>query len=402
MKTENQNQTTNSATAASASAPKSRRMRRSRRAPSSSLSQQGTTIREANVSNGETNSWRAREATGLGEGFSTPSTEGRISIAAIPCTKSDIKNQKSEIPSRRHRAHPFQPLPEFAHLRPDQLEYIHDLLRDSTLADVQQQLHMDLGVRISSSTLHRYRAQLDLADQLLLGTDAQSAVDQLRALYAGRETNLDAAGLQVIKQRALALASAPKTSPTLLKDLHRIFTYEDRKQEKQQTLALRHAQRLELAHLREQTRLQLSTDRRVTEEQTLAHRQQMDLAKFQLARERHALELRKQEHREKIDAAKAPRHNPNANDEAAMRAEALLEYGRQLRRQREEAAAAAALTSNPTSIGELGTTGATASFQNHGRDAFHPRPTSISRDATTPSSAAPDAFQTLTTEQQPS
>src|SRR5687767_6794099 len=174
-------------------------------------------------------------------------------------TNSALSTQDSALSSRRHRAHPFQPLPEFAHLRPDQLEYIHDLLRDSTLADVQQQLHMDLGVRLSSSTLHRYRAQLDLADQLQLGTDTASAVDQLRDLDAGRETNLDAAGLQVIKQRALALASAPKTSPTLLKDLHRIFTYEDRKQEKQQTLA---------------------------------HRQDIDSQKLQLARERHALELR--------------------------------------------------------------------------------------------------------------
>jgi hypothetical protein len=194
---------------------------------------------------------------------------------------------------------------------------------------------MDLGVRLSASTLHRYRAQLHLADQLQLGADTASAVDQLRDLYAARETNLDAAGLQVIKQRALALASAPKTSPTLLKDLHRIFTYEDRKQEKQQTLALRHAQRLELSNLREQTRLQISADRRATAQETLAHRKDIDSQKLQLARERHALELRKQEHREKIDAAKAPQHNANANDEAAMRAEALLEYGRQLRRQRE-------------------------------------------------------------------
>ena len=257
-------------------------------------------------------------------------------------TNSALSTQDSALSSRRHRAHPFQPLPEFAHLRPDQLEYIHDLLRDSTLADVQQQLHMDLGVRLSSSTLHRYRAQLDLADQLHLGTDTASAVAQLRDLYAGRETNLDPAGLQVIKQRALALAAAPKTSPSLLKDLHRIFTYEDRKQEKQQTLA---------------------------------HRQDIDSQKLQLARERHALELRKQQHREKIDAAKAPKNNPNANDEAAMRAEALLEYGRQLRRQREEAAA----SSN----------GGTSSMS----------PTFSSRDAITPFSAAPDACQTLTTEQ---
>src|SRR5688572_27908899 len=58
-------------------------------------------------------------------------------------TNSALSTQDSALSSRRHRAHPFQPLPEFAHLRPDQLDYIHDLLRDSTLADVQQQLHMD-------------------------------------------------------------------------------------------------------------------------------------------------------------------------------------------------------------------------------------------------------------------
>src|SRR5687767_14609957 len=55
------------------------------------------------------------------------------------CTKSEISNHKSEIipvPNPVHpvnpvqkksssvRAHPFQPLPEFAHLRPDQLDYI--------------------------------------------------------------------------------------------------------------------------------------------------------------------------------------------------------------------------------------------------------------------------------------
>src|SRR5688572_26288436 len=62
------------------------------------------------------------------------------------CTKAEISNHKSEIPvpnpvhpvnpvqkkSSSVRAKPFETLPEFAHLRPDQLDYIHDLLRDST------------------------------------------------------------------------------------------------------------------------------------------------------------------------------------------------------------------------------------------------------------------------------
>ena len=270
-------------------------------------------------------------------------------------TQSTISNHKSELPRRRPRAKPFQPLPQFAHLRPDQLEYIHDLLRDSTLADVQQQLHMDLGVRLSSTTLHRYRAQLDLADQLQLGTDTASALDQLRDLYAGRQTDLDAAGLQVIKQRALALASAPKSSPTLLKDLHRIFTYEDRKQEKQQTLALRHNQRLELAQLREQTRLQIANQREATRQLQL-----------DLAQKRYELELRKQQHREKIDHRKTPEQS--SHDQARENVEAIMAYGREyLRREREKDAAAQSFNGGVSSTS----------------------PTSISRDAISPPSAAP-------------
>ncbi|MGZ8901600.1 MAG: hypothetical protein ACXW3Z_16025, partial [Limisphaerales bacterium] len=72
--------------------------------PNASLSQQGTTIREANVSNGETNSWRAWEATGLGEGFShipngaTPADPNATDLpTSASDPKSDISNQKPEI-----------------------------------------------------------------------------------------------------------------------------------------------------------------------------------------------------------------------------------------------------------------------------------------------------------------
>jgi len=249
-----------------------------------------------------------------------------------------IDNQSAQSVPPRRGGKPFQPLPEFASLPREQLDYIHDTLRAKTYEDAQQEIWSTLGCRISTNRLQRYRETLDLAAALeIADEDTLTAVDQLNALLAARETNFPAAGIHLIQQRALALSASPKTSPTLLKDLFRIFTYEDRKQEKQQTLALRHTQRLELAHLREQTRLQISADRRATAEQTLAHRKEIDSQKLQLARERHALELRKQEHREKLAAAQTP--NPNANDEAAMRAEALLEFGRQLRRQREAAAA---------------------------------------------------------------
>src|SRR6185436_10846925 len=150
---------------------------------------------------------------------SNPSTPSASSTSSAPSAL------RTETKTKRHRARPFQPPPEFAHLRLDQLEFIHDLFRDSTLADVQQQLYTDLGSRLSIATLHRYRAQLDLAEHLQISSDTASAIDHLRDLYAARATSLDPAGLQVIRQRALELAAAPNTSPSLLKDLHRIFTY---------------------------------------------------------------------------------------------------------------------------------------------------------------------------------
>ena len=47
-------------------------------------------------------------------------------------------------------------------------------------------------------------------------------------LLAGKPVDLDAAGIHIIKQRAVGLAADPNSSPSLLKDLFRIFTYNDR------------------------------------------------------------------------------------------------------------------------------------------------------------------------------
>ncbi len=116
----------------------------------------------------------------------------------------------------------------------------------------------------------------------------------------GRENNIPAAGMAVVQQRALALANDPATTPSLFANLHRIFTYEDRREEN------RH--RLQLADQRETTRKEMAEERKAMN----AHRRALDLEKIKLARQREqnrhqlaterlALDTRKQDHREALN-----------------------------------------------------------------------------------------------------
>ena len=143
--------------------------------------------------------------------------------------QSEIRNQKSEIPHRRpRRSRPFQPLPELAHLSPDDLAEIHNTLRDLTVPQVAEFIATKHSRFISHHRLYRYRDRLDLADQLQIAEDNAPAIQNLLSMLAGKHVDLDKAGIHIIKQRAVTLAASPNSSPSLLKDLFRIFTYKDR------------------------------------------------------------------------------------------------------------------------------------------------------------------------------
>ena len=141
---------------------------------------------------------------------------------------SSTGNHRSS-PARRYKSTPFEPLPEFAALSPDQIEYIHDYLRHATYEQSISFLRQDFGIEISLNRLYRYRSRLDLAEQLQITSDNSPAIENLLALLAGRSVDIDAAGLHAIKQRALSLASRPDTAPSVLMNLFRIFTWEHRK-----------------------------------------------------------------------------------------------------------------------------------------------------------------------------
>lgn len=136
----------------------------------------------------------------------------------------------SPSPSRRRvrRASPFQPLPELAHLAPDILCGIHDIIRDFTVPEASQHIYEKHSVRISHHRLYRYRDRLELADQLQIADDNAPAIQNLLSMLAGKHVDLDRAGIHIIKQRAVTLAASPDSSASLLKDLFRIFTYKDR------------------------------------------------------------------------------------------------------------------------------------------------------------------------------
>ena len=189
--------------------------------------------------NPETNSQTASEIIEATEPLepsaATPSSRPsrRRRMRRRACPKSDSTHQKSEIPSRPvrrrvRRASPFQPLPELAHLSPDDLAEIHNSLRDLTVPQVAEFISTKHSRFISHHRLYRYRDRLDLADQLQIAEDNAPAIQNLLSMLAGKHVDLDKAGIHIIKQRAVSLAANPNSSPSLLKDLFRIFTYKDR------------------------------------------------------------------------------------------------------------------------------------------------------------------------------
>src|ERR1051325_9536657 len=150
----------------------------------------GTSFREANLNSGETNEKRAWEA--------------------------NRQSNKIKLPS------------EFDGLSPEVMDYINDYLRENTYADTQRMLFTEYGIKISSNKLFRYREKLDLALHLEISQDTTDAVEQLLNLYNGQPADIDQAGMETLKRRALQLAVSPKTKPSMLLNLMRIFTYEHR------------------------------------------------------------------------------------------------------------------------------------------------------------------------------
>jgi hypothetical protein len=119
--------------------------------------------------------------------------------------------------------------PELDHLSTKQLEYIHDRLLTQPYAEVQALIFAEFGIEISINKLFRYYHKLALARLLEIpGTPAEAA-SQLQKLYNGEPVQIDQAGLEAIQRRALELAISPSTSPSLLLNLMRIFTWEHRK-----------------------------------------------------------------------------------------------------------------------------------------------------------------------------
>jgi hypothetical protein len=86
-----------------------------------------------------------------------------------------------------------------------------------------------MGIRISINKLFRYFQKVQFADQVEIAEDSNEAVEQLLNLYNGQPVDLDKAGLETIKRRALQLAVSPSTKPSMLLNLMRIFTWEHRK-----------------------------------------------------------------------------------------------------------------------------------------------------------------------------
>ena len=173
------------------------------------------------------------EATEPSAATASPRSSRRRRMRRRACSQSAIRNQKSEIPPhasrpRVRRASPFQPLPELAHLSPDDLTEIHNTLRDLTVPQVAEFIATRHSRFISHHRLYRYRDRLDLADQLQIAEDNAPAIQNLLSMLAGKHVDLDRAGIHIIKQRAVTLAASPNSSPSLLKDLFRIFTYKDR------------------------------------------------------------------------------------------------------------------------------------------------------------------------------
>jgi hypothetical protein len=123
----------------------------------------------------------------------------------------------------------FRLPPELEQLAPEELDFVNDQLRSKTYSEVQEMLLTKCGIHISINKLFRYYQKLQFADQLEIAEDSSEAVEQLLNIYNGQSVDLDKAGLETIKRRALALAVSPSTKPSLLLNLVRIFTWEHRK-----------------------------------------------------------------------------------------------------------------------------------------------------------------------------
>jgi hypothetical protein len=179
---------------------------------------------------------------------------------------------------------PSSPIPsEFDHLSPEQLEYIHDRLRTQPYADVQALIFAEFGIEISINKLFRYYQKLALARLLEIPGTSAEAAGQLQKLYNGEPVQLDQAGLEAIQRRALELAISPSTSPSLLLNLMRVFTWEHRKsmdEHRQKIDTEKSAHRNRLAEIAERHAL-VAERRAKCEEQRveLLHRHQDHLEK---------------------------------------------------------------------------------------------------------------------------
>jgi hypothetical protein len=176
---------------------------------------------------------RSSRPTGSPRARSSRSSRAK-SASSTTSTTQNIKikshdNQKSQPKTKRPKSIPFQPLPEFANLTPDHVDFLHDYIRHHTYEQSISLLRSTLNIEISLNRLYRYRSRLDLAEQLHITNDNAPAIENLLGLLAGRSVDIDAAGLALVKQRALALAARPDTAPSLLMNLLRIFTWEHRK-----------------------------------------------------------------------------------------------------------------------------------------------------------------------------
>jgi hypothetical protein len=156
---------------------------------------------------------------------SSPSAPSASSANSASSSSTSTSTQRTRRP---HRASPFQILPEFAQLSADDLAEVHNVIRDVVIPDAQKFIFQRHGISLSGHCLYRYRSRLHLADQLQVSEDNAPAIQNLLGLLAGKPVDLDKAGIHIIKQRAVSLAADPNSSPSLLKDLFRIFTYNDR------------------------------------------------------------------------------------------------------------------------------------------------------------------------------
>src|SRR5437868_132504 len=110
---------------------------------------------------------------------------------------------------------PFKPIPELEHLTPDHLEKVHDILRSTTYADAQQDIHIRYGIKLSINRLFRYLQKLNAAEELSsVDDDLTVTVNDYLNLLNGQPVPFSAAGINVIQKRAFELACSPSTSPS--------------------------------------------------------------------------------------------------------------------------------------------------------------------------------------------